>query len=88
MAWTVSHNVTVWGNKVVDIMKVTADAATQVIQTKCGVIEGFSASVISAASGGPTVGMNLNASSALANGSLFCKSFTTGDDFCIVVYGH
>lgn len=88
MAWTVTHTVSVFGNKVADLILCDADAATQVVQTKCSVVEAFSIGPISMFSGAPTINPNLDASSATANGSIWFKSCTTGDRFYINVFGH
>mgnify|MGYP001560933808 FL=1 len=88
MAWTVTNNYTVFGNKGVDIIKISADAATQTVQTKLSYIEGFSIGPISMASAAPIIKPNSAASGTQVGGVLGCAAFTSGDECYITVFGH
>lgn len=87
MAWTVSKTPTVFGNKRAVIMRCTADAATQAVETGLAVVEGFSLGLVSMNSANPKIKINVDASGAAANGKVACTGFTSGDDLFITVFG-
>lgn len=88
MAWTVTRYPSVFGNKRTVLMKCTADAATQTIQTGLSVIEAISLGYGSMSTiVGPKVYINSNASGVAELGSVGCSAFTSGDDVYITVYG-
>lgn len=87
MAFTVTRTPTVFGNKKVDILKLTADAATQTVSTTLGVIEGYSIGYGSMSSQGIKVYINSNASGVATKGSIGISGCSSGDDFYLTVYG-
>lgn len=88
MAWTtVSKTFSVFGNKRVAFIDLTADAATQTIETGLAVVEGFATGYQSCSSGAPKVYFNSNASGVQSMGVLGCSGFTSGDEMCFIVYG-
>ena len=88
MAWTVTRDKTVFGNKAVVNLKLTADAATQTIETGLSRIDHFSQGFGSMSTlVGLTVAINSGASGVNSNGVLGCSGFTSGDDIYVTVYG-
>ena len=88
MAYTVSHVVnTVWGNLRVNTMKITADAATQTVESKCGVIYGMSLGPSSMATSAISVFENVDASGTAANGSVGISAAAANDVFFLTVFG-
>jgi len=88
MAWTVTRTPSVFGNKRAVLIKCTADAATQTVETGLGVVEHVSLGYGSMATFvGPKVFINSNASGVQSLGVLGCSGFTSGDDCYITVYG-
>ena len=88
MAWTVTKYGTVFGDKRVVGLKLTADAATQTVETGLSVIEWLAVSAkASMASQGVKVFINSNASGVQSMGVLGCSGFASGDDIYITVYG-
>jgi hypothetical protein len=88
MAWTVTRYPSVFGNKKTAIIKMTADAATQTVETGLKVIEGYNLGYGSMSTlVGPKVFINSNASGVESMGVLGCSGFTSGDDLYVTVYG-
>lgn len=89
MAWTVTKYNTVFGNKKVVGLKLTADAATQTVETGLSVIEWYSLGTYSsmASQTGRFVHINSNASGVASMGVLGCSGFAIGDDVYVTVYG-
>lgn len=87
MAWTVSRVKTVFGDKRVVILNMTADAATQTVETGLSVIEGMVKGIISCNSGAQKIAINSNASGVQSFGVLGLTGFTTGDVLCVTVFG-
>ena len=87
MAYTVTKINTTFGNKKVVGIKLTADAATQTVETGLSVIEWHSIGYGSMASQGVKVFINSNASGVQSNGVLGCSGFASGDDMYVTVYG-
>lgn len=90
MAYTFSQiYVTSWGNKKVQAISVTADAASGAILTGLSVVEAVVGITLqSAATAGFKVKANINSAAAASNGSVFVSSAANGDVFTIVVSGH
>lgn len=89
MAFTVTlvkHNVA--GNERISIYDVTADAASGVIGTNIGVVDGIAISPISMATAGIKLKPNLSAASSAANGNIMASSCASGDRFFVTVFGH
>lgn len=88
MAWTVTRYHSVFGNKRSVLLKCTADAATQTVETGLSVIEAYSLGYGSMSTiVGPKVYINSSSSGVEALGSLGCSGFTSGDDVYVTVYG-
>lgn len=87
MAWTVSRVKSVFGDKRAVILNMTADAATQTVESGLAVIEGISTGYLSCSSGAPKVYFNSNASGVQSFGVLGLSGFTSGDQISVVVYG-
>lgn len=88
MAYSIaSESNGVFGNKRFHAFKVTTDAASGAVDTGLSVIDFFSLSAVSAATGAPTVLLNANSGGTAVNGSFALSSTTSGDDFFVTVYG-
>ncbi len=87
MAWTVTREPTVLGNKRVSFLKLTADAATQTVETGLGFIDSISWGPASMTTLNARVWPNSNASGVQSNGVLGCSGFVSGDVLYVTVYG-
>lgn len=87
MAYTITRTKTVFGNLGVSILNVTADAATQTIETGHGSVLGFSYGPVSMNSSNIHFGINSNASGVQSFGVLSVTGCTSGDDFVVTIYG-
>lgn len=86
MAYTVAKTPSVFGNMRVVVMDVTADAATQTIETGLKNVIGFSTGNKSGASGWK-VWANSNASGVQSMGVVGVSNASSGDQAFIIVYG-
>lgn len=77
----------VWGNKRMVSFTLTADANSGAVDTGLSVIESVMVAVKSAATGSQKFKANLNSGATALNGSLFCSSCTSGDDFYVTCFG-
>lgn len=89
MAWTVVKEMTVYGNKRVSMLKLTADAATQTVETGLKRVDFHVVSDFGSMSTqvGPTIYQNSNASGIQSFGVLGCTGFSSGDDIYVVCFG-
>ena len=89
MAFTVSSEKSVFGNKAVVILKVSADGAEANISTGLGHIDAISVAMISCATGTalPHLAINSNSSGLASEGVLGVSGVTSGDVFHVVCYG-
>lgn len=89
MAWTVTRYPTVFGNKRAVGLKLTADAATQTVETGLKVIEWMALGTYGsmASQTGRFIFINSNATGIASMGVLGCSGFATGDDIYVTVYG-
>lgn len=87
MAYTVTRYKTVFGDKRTVMMKITADAATQTIETGLNVVEAFSHGKASMNTANQHFAINSNASGVQSMGVIAVTGCTTGDEFYVVVYG-
>lgn len=88
MAWTVSKEVTVFGNKAVSIIKCTADAATDNIDTGLSYIDAITYGIVSMTTTSSIhVAKNSGSGGTALTGYLGCSGFTSGDVVDFVVYG-
>ena len=89
MAWTVTRYPSVFGNKRVVGLKITADAATQNVDTGLKVVEWYSLGGFSsmASQTGRYIFPNSATTGTAVAGTLGCSGFAIGDDFYLTVYG-
>lgn len=88
MAWTVTRYKSVFGNKAIVGLKLTADAATQTVETGLKLIEWFAEGRASLTTHvGLNIAINSNASGVNSNGVLGLSGFASGDVLYITVYG-
>lgn len=89
MAWTVTKYTTVFGDKRVVGLKLTADTATQTVETGLSVIEWVTINPFAsmASTTGRKLYINSNASGVASMGVLGCSGFAVGDDIYVTVYG-
>lgn len=89
MAYTVVRYPTVFGNKRAVGLKITADNATQTVETGLDVIEWITINPFAsmASTTGRKIYINSNASGVQSMGVLGCSGFAIGDDFYVTVYG-
>ena len=88
MAFTVSTaQKTVFGNDRVHILDITADAATQTVETGLKVIVGFSVGIITCTTGGFHIAHNSNASGVQSMGVLGMSGLAAADRLFVTVYG-
>lgn len=87
MAFTVTKKQTVFGDMRAVLMEVTADAATQVIETGLKNVMGFSYAPKSMNSSNVHMAINSNASGVQSYGVFSVSGCTSGDNFHVVVYG-
>ncbi len=87
MAYTVTKTPTVFGNKKAVGLVITADAATQVIETGLSVVEWMNLGIQSCNSSNMKIAINSNASGVQSYGVLGLSGFTSGDVIHVTVYG-
>ncbi len=87
MAFTVTNKQSVFGNQRVVMLDVTADAATQTIETGLKKVNGFYTGPKSMNSTNFKMAANSNASGVQSFGVLAITGVTSGDNMFIVVYG-
>ena len=78
---------TVFGNKRVVGLTVTADANSGAVDSGLSVIEAIITGVQSAATGSQKFKSNLNSGGTALNGSIFLSSCTNGDAFTVICVG-
>jgi hypothetical protein len=77
----------VFGNKRIVGLTVTADANSGAVDSGLSVIEAITTGVQSAATGSQKFKANLNSGATALNGSIFVSSCTSGDAFTVVCIG-
>ena len=87
MAFTVTKYHTNMGNKRVVGMDITADAATQTIETGLKVVEYIAADRASCATAAFKIAINSNASGVQSMGVVAVTGVASGDRMFIVAYG-
>lgn len=89
MAYTISKEITVFGNKRAVLLDITADAATQAVETGLARIDYIGGIMLQSAATaiGPKFVPNKDASGAAAAGKLGVSGLTSGDRFFVTVYG-
>lgn len=89
MAWTVTrYQLGGLGNQRVVGLAITADAATQTVETGLQYVNFFTLGANSMTTNSLVkIAANSNASGVQSNGVLGCSGFTNGDLFYVTVYG-
>jgi len=87
MAFTVSSSKTVFGNERVHHLAVTADAATQTVETGLKVVVAHAIGILSASTAGFKCYINSNASGVQSMGVLGISGVVSGDQFIVTVFG-
>lgn len=88
MAFTVSAEPTVFGNKSTRLIKVTADGAEANVTSGFNVIDFMvTGKVVSMATANPTVVFNKNSSGTAANGTIGVSGVSAGAELYLLVFG-
>lgn len=87
MAYTVTRIKDVFGSKRVVLLEITADAATQAVESGLKNIMGMSYGPKSMNSSNIHLAINSNASGVQSFGVVGVSGCTSGDNFHVVVYG-
>jgi hypothetical protein len=88
MAWTISKEVTVFGNKGVSLIQASADSAESNIDTGLSRIDGFVMGVVSmTTTASYHVAKNSGSTGTALAGYLGTSGFTSGDVVHFIVYG-
>lgn len=87
MAFTVTRVLTVFGDKRVSLLDVTADAATQTIETGLSYCDVALVTPVSAASANFKRAFNSNASGVASNGVVALTGVASGDRFTVIAIG-
>lgn len=88
MAFTVTKEPTVFGNKRTVILKITADASTQTIETGLKNVLAFNYGPSSMNSSNIHIAANSNASGVQSMGVIGISGCTNGDLFFVTVFGN
>jgi len=87
MAWTITRNNSVFGNKQARLLTILADSSEQNLETGLSVVEAFSTGIKSFSTMGFTMLENKNSSGTAANGYIGISGVASGDEFHLIVYG-
>jgi len=87
MAFTISRQQTVFGNKRVVLLSCSVDSASGNVDTGLSVVDGFSFSAVSMATDGINVKANVGSGATSRPGVLNINSAASGDSIFFVVYG-
>ena len=87
MAFTVSIEKSVFGNKRANILTVTADSAEATIDTGLNVVDGFSIGVISMATFAYSMKPNVGSTGTALVGKIGVSGVASGDTFYLVCLG-
>ena len=87
MAFTVSREHTVLGNKRVVLMDVTTDGAEDNVDTGIDVIDAFTVGIKSVTTSFYMMQENVDSSGTASNGTIGMSGLVSGDEFFLVVYG-
>jgi hypothetical protein len=87
MAYTVTKTPSAFGNQAVVLLEITADAATQTIETGLKNIVGMAVGKDSMASNGHTIAVNSGAGGTSTGGVLGISGVASGDHFFVTVFG-
>lgn len=87
MAYTVVKTSTVFGNERVVHLDITADSATQTIETGLKYITAHAVGAQSLSTAGIKIYQNVGAGGTAAAGSLGISGCVNGDEFFVTVFG-
>ncbi len=87
MAFTISREQSVFGNKKVVIISCSVDSASGNVDTGLSVIDGFSLAPVSMATVAIGLDRNVGSGATALPGILNVGSAASGDSFMLVVYG-
>ena len=88
MAFTVTVENTVFGNKNAKLLKITADSAEGNVTTGFGIIDHMVGhKPISMATANPYIQANKNSSGTAANGTIGVSGVSAGAEFHLLVFG-
>lgn len=87
MAWTISNEKTVLGNKQVRFLKITTDSAEANIDTGLDVVDAFSMGWKSLTAATFKLAENVDSSGTASKGKIGASGLTGGDEFFLVCYG-
>lgn len=87
MAFTISREFSVFGNKKVAFISCSVDSASGNIETGLSVVDAVGVSLVSAATAAYTLKRNLGSNSTAIQGMLNINSATSGDSFFFIAYG-
>lgn len=89
MAYTVTYSKkTVWGDMRVHVLDITADAATQAVDTGMSVVEGWSLGPVTMATAAISILPNALATGTAAAGWIAISAAAANDRFYLTVFGH
>lgn len=87
MAFTINREQFIAGNKRGVLISCSVDSTSGNVDTGLSVIDGFSYSPVSCATGGVNMKANVGSGATSRPGILNLNSFASGDSLFIVVYG-
>lgn len=87
MAFTLTRELSVFGNKRISLMSCSVDSASGVIDTGLSFVDGFTMAPVSMATAGIGMDRNLGSGATSRPGFIDVGSCATGDSFFLVVYG-
>ena len=87
MAYSIAYDKRVAGNMRVHILDITADAATQSVDTHLDYIHGFSIGVKSITTSFYMMQENVDSTGSASNGVIGTSGMTSGDEYFIIAYG-
>lgn len=87
MAYTITKDKTVFGNKRCVGLKISADAASETVATGLQHVDFLSFGQVSMTSIGIRIRPNLTAAGAASEGSIGISGCANGDEFFVTVFG-
>lgn len=87
MAFTIGREISTFGNKKVAILSCSVDSASGNIETGLSVVHGFANAPISMTTAAIIFKKNVGSFATARPGMININGATSGDVFCLVVYG-
>lgn len=87
MAYTVTRTPSIAGNERVNTLRISADAATQTVETGFQIVSALEFAPVSMGTAAIKIAYNSNASGIQSMGVLGISGAASGDEFFIRVYG-